>query len=90
MCQTGSSRPAGREASTCNESGSAGSVDGVAFTGAERSPDCASSDASDETAYHAARPRSPVVSQYHGPGTASTSRPPWSTGSQGPSGESAR
>ena len=63
---------------------------GVASTGSDRSPGSDSTAASDDTAYQAGRPRAPVVSQYHGPGTASTSRPPWSIGSHGPSGESAR
>jgi hypothetical protein len=59
---------------------------GVPNTAGESGGGRASAAAIAPTAYHAGRPRSPVVSAYAVSGTAMTSRPPWSTGANGPSG----
>ena len=59
--------------------------EGVAATASDSSPGSASTAATDETEYQRSTPGSPVVSQYGGPGKASTSRPPWSSRAHGPS-----
>ncbi len=62
----------------------AGPDDDAASTGSDRSPSMCTSE-SEVTEYHRDSPGVPVVSAYGGWGTASTSRPAWSSGSHGPS-----
>ena len=78
------SSPSRSAASTSTVTAPAGPATGVDSTGSLRSPSTCTSE-SDATAYHREVPGVPVVSAYGGWGTASTSRPAWSSGSQGPS-----
>src|SRR5215212_537364 len=89
MCQTGSIRPPSSSVTRAT-TGPAACPSGVAWTGFESLPGSCSTAAIDATAYQAGTDRSPVVSQYHGPGPAITSRPPWSTACHGPSRSGAR
>src|SRR5215217_1270253 len=89
MCHTGSIRPAPSSVTRAT-TGPAACPSGVACTGCDSSPGSCSTAAIDATAYQAGTARSPVVSQYHGPGPAITSLPPWSTGCHGPSCAGAR
>jgi hypothetical protein len=78
------SSPSSAPASTVSVTGLVGAAAGVAETAGDTGPSMFTSD-SDDTVYQRCRPGSPVVSTYGGWGTASTSRPAWSSGSQGPS-----
>jgi hypothetical protein len=86
--QTGPSGPAGAAASASTVTRPLGPAPAAAASGADSAPGPASVQVA--TAYQAGTPGGRVVSAYGGAGTASTSPPPWSTGSNGPSGEPAR
>ena len=75
-------------ASTSTSTAPTGSASVVDSTGALRGPSTWTSDRV-ATAYQRGTPGVPVVSAYGGCGTASTSRPAWSSGSKVPSAVSA-
>ena len=76
--------PSSSAASTSTVTPAAGPASDAAETASQRSPSTCTSDR-EVTEYHRVSPGVPVVSAYGGWGTASTSRPAWSTGSHGPS-----
>jgi hypothetical protein len=78
------SSPTSFDASTMTVTGPA-SATAAPLTGEDSGPSTWTSE-SEETAYHLSTPGLQVVSTYGGCGTASTSRPAWSSGSKSPSG----